>query len=75
MPAKRVTFKVSFILPEGATVGRARDYVEDAVSTMNGSLMPYGADHEDPDAGDPMSYLDGDTVRVTRLNQKKRKAR
>ena len=67
-----VEFKVSFVLPEDATVAEARDYVEDAVSTLHGSLKPITA-AELPDLSDydPMSELDGDTVRVTRLQKRK----
>jgi len=65
MKPKRVTFKVSFALPEEATVAEARAYVEDAVATMKGCLRPYGWNIEYPDDGDPMSELDEDTVRVT----------
>ena len=63
--SRRITFKVSFILPGDATIAEARNYIEDAVSTLKGSLMPYGIDPERPYEGDPMSELDGDTVRVT----------
>lgn len=60
---KKVTFEVSFPLPPGATIGDARQYVLDAVSTWQGSLRPPGGYSED-DPGDPMFALDGGTVRV-----------
>lgn len=70
---RRVAFRVSFVLPDGATIADARAYTEDAVATMKGCLMPYGVDPEDPNVGDPMADLDGDTVRVTKLRKRRNK--
>lgn len=58
---KRITVKVSFELPEGATVRAAQAYIADAVGSWHGSLKPTG--HEDGD-GDPMFDLDPDTIKV-----------
>ncbi len=64
------SFKVTIVVPEGATIERCREYIEDAVGTMQGSLKPYS--HEDGD-GDPMSELDGDKVRCYPITKKNNK--
>jgi hypothetical protein len=61
----RVYFNVSFLLPEGATIEMAREYVEEAIGFLKGGRKPPGVDPDDPD-GDPMFDLDPDTVEVTR---------
>jgi hypothetical protein len=66
----RISFKVSFVLPEAATVANAREYVVNAVSTLKGGLQPpgHGPGGYDPDEdGDPMFELDEKTVRVVRI--------
>lgn len=67
--ARRVEFKVSFVLPPRATVTEARAYVLDAISTMKGCRMPPGADDEFPE-GDPIFGLDSDTIKVTQIRSK-----
>ncbi len=72
---KRVRFEVSFILPEGATLAQAHEYVGYAVAEMRGALQPPGRDEggDNPDAaGDPMFCLDTDTVRVASRDRRKR---
>lgn len=63
MKERRVEFVVSFPLPAGATVDRARCYVEDAIASWRGSLPPL----------DPMFELDGDQVRAKRLVKARKK--
>jgi hypothetical protein len=60
---KRVHFDVSFVLPEGATIDMAGEYVVEAVGFLKGGRKPPGVDPDDPD-GDPMFGLDPDTVEV-----------
>jgi hypothetical protein len=70
---KTVEFKVAFPLPDRITVADAREYVEDAVLSWRDTLRPpraYGPD----DDGDPMWWLDRDSVKVTRLRRLKQPA-
>ena len=60
----RVSFVVSFELPEGATRTAAKEYVEDAVCVWAGALKPPCIDEEDP-SGNPMFELNKDSVEVT----------
>lgn len=60
---RRVAFIVSFELPDGADRDDAQTYVEEAVSSFQGSLRPPGA-YGDDDDGDPMFCLNSDSVRV-----------
>jgi hypothetical protein len=62
----KVSFSVSFELPDQVTVDRVRDYVEDAVANWARALRPPGG-FGDEDPGDPLFRLDPNTVRVTRL--------
>jgi hypothetical protein len=57
----RIRMSISFDLPEGATREDALAYAVDAVMTMKGCLRPAGGLSED-DPGDPMFYLDSDSV-------------
>lgn len=66
MKPRHIRFEISFLLPQGATVADAREYVLGAVSDWCGSLKPPGADPEDPD-GDPMFSLDSSAVKIKRL--------
>ena len=68
---RRIEFRVSLVLPDGASVADARDYVLDAVATMRGCYRPPGGHHAD-DPGDPMFALDSRSVRVTRLQKARR---
>jgi hypothetical protein len=54
----RVEFRVSFTLPPGATVARAKEFVESAVRAEVGICHP---------SEDPMHELDRDSVTVTRI--------
>lgn len=65
MRPRRLTFLVSFIQPELASIRDCREYVDEAVASMKGSRRPPGAYGED-DYGDPMWELDPDTVKVSR---------
>lgn len=55
---KRVHFHVSLHQPEGVSVGRIKDYIEEWIVTGKGSYNPL----------DPMFDLDGDSVVVTTLS-------
>jgi hypothetical protein len=59
-----VSFRVSLECPEGASTAALRDYIEDAVRSMSGCLLPE----------DPLSDLDRGTVRVTQLRNPRRAA-
>lgn len=63
---RKVAFQVSFLLPEGATVRDARNYVHDAISEWKGSLRPPRS-YNPNDEGDPFFSLDRDSIRVTRV--------
>jgi hypothetical protein len=68
---KRLAFKVMLTLPDGVTIDQMKGYILDAVATMKGSYRPpggYGAE----DTGDPLFKLDGDAIKVTRLNPRRR---
>ncbi len=67
--SRRIKIHVSFDLPEGVTRERAVLYVEDAVATMKGCLRPDNWDGEGSE-GDPMFYLDGDTVKAVDSREK-----
>lgn len=67
--SKRIKVMVSLVLPDGATRKNAVDYVEDAVATMHGCLRPDGWDGEGGE-GDPMFYLDSESVRATDTQEK-----
>lgn len=57
----RIRIALSFDIPEGATREDCLVYAVDAVQTMKGSLRPAGG-HGPDDEGDPMFYLDPDSV-------------
>lgn len=63
--SRRVVFKVTLTVPEGATIADAKDYINEAVGTWYGCLRPAGA-YGGHDPGDPMRYLDPNSVRVTK---------
>jgi hypothetical protein len=63
----RVTFKVSFDLPDGASVALARDYLNEAVATWHGSLRPPGGYHEN-DPGDPFFLFDRHSIKITQVS-------
>lgn len=65
----RVRIAVSFELPPGADREEALAYVVDAVRTMKGSYRPDNWDGNNGE-GDPMFYLDADTVRATTVTTK-----
>ena len=60
----RVRIAISFELPEGVTREDALVYAVDAVKSWRGSFRPAGS-YGDTDEGDPMFYLDSDSVRGT----------
>lgn len=60
----RIRVAVSFEIPEDATRQDCVDYVLDAVSTMKGCYRPDNWDGNGG-AGDPMFYLDSDTITAT----------
>ena len=60
--AQRVSFQVSLNLPYGCTVGRAQEYVRDAVGSWSGGLDPE----------DPISKLDWTTVKVVRKRKERK---
>lgn len=65
MKSRRVTFRVSFIRPEGATLAHAEAYVWDAISTMCGCYKP---PQDDPNEDfDPMFDLDRDSIKIRRI--------
>ncbi len=65
---RRVSFRVSLLLPSDATVQDIKDYVEAAVHNWCGQFRPPGGYGPD-DPGDPLWRI-GDTARVTRLVQR-----
>lgn len=68
---------ISFELPEGASREDALVYTVDAVRSMKGCLRPAGGYGND-DPGDPMFYLDSETVAgsyVTTTGKKRRTVR
>ena len=69
---ERWEFKVSLVPPPGATKSETREYIEDAVATMKGSLRPDGADADFGfgSRGDPLFYLDGDKVKASIIRKK-----
>ena len=54
--ARKVSFQVTFDLPDGATVSDARDYVRNALLSECGGLHP----------DDPMFYLHRRSVSVNK---------
>lgn len=57
---RKAEYRVTFDLPEGATLADGKAYVLDAVSSYKGGL-----DH----VNNPMSWLDQNTVRVARITR------
>lgn len=72
MAPKKRSFKVTLEVPKGATLADCTEYILDAVSTWRGQLRP-PTSIDDNDPGDPMWPLDGDTVKVTRLTNRRSK--
>lgn len=70
----RIRMAISFELPPGATREDALAYAVDAVSTMKGCLRPDGWDGPSSE-GDPMFYLDSDSVRGTIASVRNNKRR
>lgn len=69
---RKAEYRVTFDLPEGATLADGKLYVLDAVSSLRGSLQPPGygpGGPDDAEEGDPMHGLDPDTVRVARITR------
>jgi len=62
----KACFKVCLNLPENATREDARTYIDDAIRSWKGSLMPPET-HLDYPEGDPMFNLDPETVSVDKL--------
>jgi len=63
----RVHFSVSFERPEGASDEDCREYIELAVRSYRGGLMPSVGDV----VGDPMAELDRETVVVTQMRRRR----
>ncbi len=59
----RYSFTVSFEMPEYTPKSLCREYIKDAVASWRGQLQPPCA-YNDLDPGDPMWYLDPNSVRV-----------
>ena len=70
----RVRMAISFDLPPGATREDALAYAVDAVQTMKGCLRPDGWDGGEGE-GDPMFYLDSDSVSGTIATVRQNKRR
>ena len=66
----KISINVSFEIPKGATIQNCVDYVEDAVASMHGSYRPDGWDGGGGE-GDPLFYLDRDTVKATYIRRTK----
>lgn len=60
---RRKTFRVSFPVPNGATLEEAASYVMEAVQVWRGQLRPEGWDGSTGKA-DPMWHLDSEEVEV-----------
>lgn len=54
---------VSIKRPDGVSISQLEAYIEEAVECWCGSLMPPGADSEDP-GGDPLFNIEKDSVFV-----------
>lgn len=66
MPRKRsrkISFRVEFNLPIGATIKDARAYLIDSIGTMHGCYRPPGSLHDD-DPGSPFWGFEADSLRV-----------
>ena len=66
---KRVTVQVSFEVPSPTRKTDCSDYVRDAVGAWRGQLRPPDADGP-ATPGDPMWYLDPESVRVRHVSKK-----
>jgi hypothetical protein len=70
----RIRLAISFDIPEDASREDCLVYAVDAVQTMKGCLRPAGG-YSDDDPGDPMFYLDADSVQgsyaTTRGNKRR----
>jgi len=75
MRKKRISFIVSFELPDDVNASSARNYVRDAVASWRGSLCPPGSSNGDGtfNHGDPMFDMNSDTVHVDYSSIPKRK--
>jgi len=67
----RKRFIVELELPEEASYTDALFYIGDAVATWRGSLRPDAADGDLWSEGDPMWYLDPDSVKVIRYTRRR----
>lgn len=65
--SNRISFRVTFTKPDGATVADCKDFTVNAMSSYHGSLQPPFAYGNEDDPGDPMFYFDSDTLKVTRV--------
>lgn len=66
---RKITVRVTLVLPENAKVGDVAPYVREAVQCWHGSLRPpdYYHDLSGDHPGHPMFLLDSDTVKVMRI--------
>jgi hypothetical protein len=67
---KKRQFIVEMEIPEGATVGDIKEYIEDAVGAWCGQFRPPGGYGPD-DPGDPRFMIDRDSIKVKRHYPKK----
>lgn len=63
---RRRAFKVTLVLPEDVSMADMAAYIQDAVASMKGSSFP-GDDEQD---GDPLFFLEGDSIKVSYHQQK-----
>ena len=61
--ARRREFRVSVVVPEDVTDEDMKEYIAEAVGTWKGQMHP----------DEPLYELDYKTIKVTRINKKRRK--
>lgn len=69
LKTKRINFKVSLVVPPGATIADVREFIDDAVACWAGQCRPDGWDGQDS-LGDPMHRFDNKTLRVTQIRSR-----
>lgn len=66
---RRQSFRVDLVVPSEATIAEVREYIVDAVRTWRGQARPPGS-YSDDDPGDPIWFLDANTVKVVAVRPK-----